>query len=404
MAKPNADKSFRTALLIGKYLRGQLSEKEKKELDAWISDSHQNRQLFEELCSADSLEPQLAQFENVDNETGWQNIQYKIASKSRVTKKKPIFKLWWQSAAAVLVLALAVWQLMYHSFNKPGHQLQLASKYGDDMMPGNEKAELVLSDGTTIRLDAGTDTAFKDKGSSIKRTSNGAIVYSKGATGDDARWNTIRIPNGGEYMVVLEDGTKVWLNAASSLHYPVRFTGKERRVELTEGEAYFEVAKNREKPFIVVAEKMQVQAVGTAFNVDSYANSESTNLITLAEGRIKVTAKNNTVFVEPGQQVKADFSGPAVSNGDVESALAWKNGLFIFTGTPLSAVMERVARWYDVKIEFDKTFKERKFFTGEIKRNVPVSKLLQMMEMTGIAKFRIGNNTITILPYTPQTP
>jgi ferric-dicitrate binding protein FerR (iron transport regulator) len=249
----------------------------------------------------------------------------------------------------------------------------------------------------------------------IQKTADGRLLYQKnGSAGNGTNtnglaskglnsgglpgWNTIRIPNGGEYAVTLDDGTRVWLNAASSLHYPVRFTGKERRVELT-GEAYFEVAKDKTHPFIVVTSRMQVQAVGTAFDVNSYRNADSTTITTLAEGKIKVTTQHKTVLVNPGQQVKANLNTTAVSQGDVETTTAWKNGLFIFNATPLQEVLVQLSRWYNVQVVYDRHFNPSKYFTGEIKRNVPVSKLLQMMEMTGIARFRITNNTVIVLPY-----
>jgi transmembrane sensor len=402
MAKPSVDKSFHTALLIGKYLRGQLTENEKKELDAWISASEQNRQLFVELCSAKPLDNQLIQFGNADNVKGWQNIEKKIAERNSRVSKIPAWKIGLQSAAAILIVVFATWQVWYHTSNREPLSIKLVSKYGEDVLPGKRKAELVLSEGTIIKLDDDKDTVFKDKGNIIQKTSGGSIVYSRDQSDELAGWNSIHIPNGGEYVVILEDGTKVWINAASSLRYPVHFTAKERRVELTEGEAYFEVAKNKEKPFIVVAERMSVQAVGTAFNVNSYNCSDSSNLTTLAEGKIKVITKIKTVFVEPGQEVKADLNSAAVSKGNVESAIAWKNGLFIFSGIPLQDVMQQLSRWYDARIVYDKTFLEKKLFTGEIKRSVPVSKLLQMMEMTGIARFKIAKKVITILPYSPK--
>jgi ferric-dicitrate binding protein FerR (iron transport regulator) len=241
-----------------------------------------------------------------------------------------------------------------------------------------------------------------ENGSSIQRTATGTLVYAKSETNDEIAWNTIRIPNGGEYKVVLEDGTKIWLNAASSLRYPVRFTGPERRVELTRGEAYFEIAKNKEKPFIVVTDRMKIQALGTAFNVNLYSHSDSSVSATLTEGKVQVSEGNGSNhYLLPGEQLAVSEKVSRVLKADTEAVTAWKNGLFLFNGTALPEVMEQLARWYDVKIEYAPAFTEKKFFTGEIKRNVPISKLLEMMELTGIARFRITNNTIIISAYSP---
>jgi hypothetical protein len=302
-----------------------------------------------------------------------------------------------------LILAVAGWLIISESTRRKEIKPALVSQYGNDILPGTKKAELILSNGTSLDLQQGSDSSFTEQGSLIQKTTDGRLLYQKNGSaglnsGGLPSWNIIRIPNGGEYAVTLNDGTRVWLNAASSLKYPVRFTGRERRVELT-GEAYFEVAKDKAHPFIVVTSRMQVQAVGTVFDVNCYRNADSTTITTLAEGKIKVTTQHKTVLVNPGQQVKTNLTTTAVSEGDVETATAWKNGLFIFNATPLQEVLIQLSRWYDVQVAYDRHFNPSKYFTGEIKRNVPVSKLLQMMEMTGIARFRITNNTVTVLPY-----
>jgi ferric-dicitrate binding protein FerR (iron transport regulator) len=410
MQQKQTDKSFRMAELAGKYLRGTITAAELAELKDWANATKGGNQLMQEVTDAEWLQREIETFSQTNTEESWLRLQGKVLAAQAAKGKKPasIRPFWVKIAAAVLVLAVAGWLIISESTRKKEIKSVLASRYGNDIQPGTKKAELTLSNGTSLDLQQGSDSSFTEQGSWIQRTADGRLLYQKyGAAGLTSNglpghgiigWNTIRIPNGGEYVVTLDDGTKVWLNAASSLHYPVRFTGKERRVELT-GEAYFEVAKDKTHPFIVVTSRMQVQAVGTAFNVNSYRNADSTTITTLAEGKIKVTTQHKTVLVNPGQQVKTNLTTAAVSEGDVETATAWKNGLFIFNATPLQEVLIQLSRWYDVSIVYDRHFNPSKYFTGEIKRNVPVSKLLQMMEMTGIARFRITNNTVTVLPY-----
>lgn len=400
MRKSSTGKSFRAAYLINGYLRGKLTAQEKEELDIWLNSSEPNRQLFKELCSAETVEAQLQLYEKNDIEAGWQWLEQKMVNGDGDRRRKRRWKTAWSSVAAVLVLSIVAWQALRYMTRKPEVEEALTSQYGSDVLPGTKKAELILSDGTTVPLVNNTDSSFWEKGISVQRLSSGVILYSKGTINDETAWNTIRIPRGGEYMVVLEDGTKAWLNAATTLRYPVQFTGKERRVEVLEGEAYFEIAKNKEKPFIVLADRMEIQAIGTAFDVNTYANTDSIASTTLTEGRVKVAAGRNARLLLPGEQVRTNGTTMQVIKADVEAVTAWKNGLFIFNGTPLPEVMEQVARWYDTRIEYDRHFREQKFFTGEIKRNLPVSKLLQMMELTGIARFRIVDNTILVLPYT----
>ena len=400
MAKLNIEKGFVAASLIVKHLKGSLSEEEAAELEAWLNADAQHQQLFDELSSIRNIEEGIQKFKNTNIEMAWQRVYQKM-SENWFTRLRQNRNIWWISAAATLMLTLAAWQVLYHGFNKPLINESLASKYGADLLPGTEKAELVLSDGTKVALGAHTDSIFADNGSSIHRTANGEIVYGKGETTRAEAWNTIYIPNGGQYMVTLEDGTRVWLNAASTLKYPLKFKGPERKVELIAGEAYFEVASNKEKPFIVVANRMDVQAVGTAFNVNSYTDSDSSTETTLVEGIIKVKALNKTNTLLPGNEIITNPAGSIIAKADLESVTAWKNGLFLFKGRPLPEVMKQLARWYDVEIKYDQFFTEKKFFTGEIKRNVPISKLLEMMELTGIARFRIMNHEIVVLPYTP---
>jgi ferric-dicitrate binding protein FerR (iron transport regulator) len=370
-------------------------------LYAWLKGSPQNQQLFRDLCDTDEMESQLKELGEYDTDAAWQRVCAKIeaagAGKPAMRKYR---KGWWQAAAALLVLALATWPIVrYSNVSKPAIPAKLTSVYGADIPPGTFKGELVLSNGTSVSLGNNGDTTFMENGNSIMRTPDGTITYGKGAgAGGSLAWNTLRIPNAGEYRVVLADGTTVWLNAASVLRYPVQFGGKERKVELLEGEAYFEVAKSKEKPFIVVADHMEIRAVGTAFNVNRYIVGSMS--ATLTEGKVKVSLGNTMGLLVPGEQAHADAKGMRIVKADVEQVMAWKNGLFMFSGTALPEVMQQVARWYDVRIEYDKAFTEKKFFTGEISREVPVSKLLQMMELTGIARFRITGNTVMVLPYT----
>ena len=401
MAKSKTAKSFRMAALISKYLREPLTGREEIELHDWVKKSAQNQQLFRELCNTDEMQKQLELFEQFDTPSAWQRLQEKLAAKVKGKAKPGYRRIWWQAAAAILILAFATWQLISYNFNKPASGKELAGIYGQEVQPGAFKAELILSNGRRINLSSDGDTSFTENGTVVERIADGALKYSKGeGFGGNIAWNTLHIPNAGEYMVTLADGTKVWLNAATTLRYPVQFSGKERRVELLYGEAYFEVAKNKEKPFIVVTNQMEIRAVGTAFNVNNYAVADSSVSATLTEGKVKVTTGSGTRFLIPGEQANVNKKGVEITKADVEQVTAWKNGRFIFNNTPLDAVMQQLSRWYDVQVRYDKSFKEKKFFTGEIKRDVPISKLLKMMELTGIASFRIDNNTVLVLPNT----
>ena len=196
-------------------------------------------------------------------------------------------------------------------------------------------------------------------------------------------------PKGGKYQIVLADGTRVWLNAASSLYFPTAFVGKERRVEVT-GEAYFEVAANKAMPFIVSVNGAAIQVLGTAFNVMAYDNEASLNT-TLIEGSIQMEKDNRTSILQPGQQLQLHKTGKVklLHDADLQSVLAWKNGVFQFHNTELQDIMRQLERWYDIDVDENKMPVKR--FNGNISRDVPLSKVLQIMEVTSGLQFKIEN-------------
>lgn len=397
MQEKQTRQNLRAAELITKYLQGNITDAEQAELEKWVTATEGSSRLMQEVTNTQMLQEGVEAFGHVDTDEKWERLLDRIITREKTTASR-LRRITWRYAAAVLVLAVASWALITNLTRNTNSAGIASDKYATDLPPGSKKAELVLDNGRTVSLQANNDSSFMEAGVDVERTKTG-LTYSGGANGITA-WNTLKVPRGGEYMVILADGTKVWLNAASTLRYPVQFTGSERRIELT-GEGYFEVAKNKDKPFIVATDRMDVQAVGTAFNVNSYATSpDSTASATLAEGKIKVTTKQKTVFIDPGQEVRTSPGATYVGKGNVEMALAWKNGFFVFNNTSLQEVTMQLSRWYDVSIVYDKNVEPGKLFTGEVNRNLPVSKLLERIEMTGIAKFRVDKSTVTVLPYT----
>ncbi len=402
MQQKQTRQALRASELIVKYLRGHISPQEQVELEKWVAETEGSGRFMQEITDAEMLQEGTATLGQVNTNEKWEQLLDKVIAKETTNSRK-LSRTTWLSAAAVFLIAVACWMVVT---NRQQQGESIAStvvdsatrKYGDDVLPGSFKAELVSGNGMVTHLIRDKDSTFNEGGQNIYTRADMLVYRPKDHPVAETEWNTLRTPNGGEYAVTLADGTKVWLNAASSLHYPMQFTGKERRVELT-GEAYFEIAKDKDKPFIVAVNRMDVQAVGTVFNVNSYANADSATVTTLEEGSIKVTTRHSTVMVSPGEQVKADLKTTTVSNADVTLATAWKNGLFQFNKAPLAEVVQQLSRWYDVHVVYDRDFKQPKFFTGEIKRNVPLSKLLQMLELTGMATFKIEKNTVTVMPF-----
>ena len=258
--------------------------------------------------------------------------------------------------------------------------------------PGGNKAVLTLADNTEINLDSIADGAtIRFDNMVVKKTQDGQLSYEisndvakEAATGI----NTIRTPRGGQYMVILADGTKVWLNSASVLSFPVAFDSGDRVVELS-GEGYFEVAKDAGRRFRVKADEAEIEVLGTKFNVNAYQNETATGT-PLLEGSVKKSNKENSILIKPGQQARVVKGRKEISTSavDTDEIIAWKEGYFQFTNTDIHAVMRELSRWYDVDIEFeDPTIGET--FAGRISRKKDISEVLKVFEATGTIRFKL---------------
>src|SRR5690606_3532675 len=277
--------------------------------------------------------------------------------------------------------------------------LQKPAEVSSDIMPGSNKAVLTSSDGRQVLWDSvGQGVLTADGGSEIIKSEDGNIVYArKGNTVAATSYNSISIPRGGMYKVVLADGTKVWVSSETSLKYPVEFSHKERRVQLS-GEAYFEVAKDVHKPFIVEAQGAEVKVLGTQFNVNAYS-SHSFVKTTLVEGAVEFRYDREAVKLKPGQAALAS-EGQGISNvsyADVERDIDWKNGFFIFRDEELESIMTRISRWYDIEVQYEDEALKKQVFGGKFSKNSTLSELLKSMELTGTIKFKRQERRVTVM-------
>lgn len=312
--------------------------------------------------------------------------------RSILQEKTPVRKIAWgrwvAAAAVILLLGAGAWYW--------GDQQKISHTTAQAIRPGSNKATLILADGSTVTLDSAGHRTIQQGGTAITQ-SGGQLQYSVQNNTSSISYNTLSIPRGGQFRITLPDGTNAWLNAASSLRYPTAFTGKERMVEVT-GEAYFEVAKDAAKPFLVkINNKVTVQVLGTSFNINAYADEEAINT-TLLEGSVKIWKDEESMILSPGQQVRIKAAKMnLMKDVNVNKIIAWKNGLFNFEDDNLGEVMRQIARWYDVEVVFEAGIPERLYW-GEIRRNTPLNKVLEVLEMTG-ARFRVENNRkIIVMP------
>ncbi|WP_316818583.1 FecR family protein [Pedobacter nyackensis] len=322
---------------------------------------------------------------------------------------KPLFSRQWWAVAAILLISISVGIVLFNKNRQSSNVTSFASKSGQ-IKPGTDKAVLILADGSRIQLDDAKSGVLSAEGNAlIKKTTDGTLVYESGTNTKEAlipSLNTIAIPRGGKYQVKLPDGTWVWLNSESTLTYPEVFSGKERLVEL-KGEAYFEVAKvmikdegtkNKERrmPFIVKTNAMNVEVLGTHFNVSAYAGNAATKT-TLLEGVVKLLdGPDRAVVLKPGEQGTVLFKGISVAKVKVKEVVAWKDGYFVFRENTIQEIMEQIERWYDVEIEYRGKINEH-VFGGVYSKNKELPELLKGLELTGLVHFKIEGRRIIVM-------
>ncbi|MDR6941567.1 FecR family protein [Mucilaginibacter pocheonensis] len=319
--------------------------------------------------------------------------------KQQTAPARPARKIWTAISAAASVILLLVTAGYYFLHSPSSRPVVAAQRIHNDVKPGGTNAYLILSDGQSIAL-AGERSGVigMDAGKSIVKTANGQVEYVNGHNNHDNNkigLNILQTPNGGHYRLVLADGTKVWLNAASQLTYPASFADlKERKIEL-KGEAYFEVAKDAAHPFIVRTDDQQIRVLGTHFNVNAY-HDDGGSKTTLLEGSIRAAGNHSEAVVRPGQEVVSSSTGRlTIGQADTELAIAWKNDQFMFESEPVRPLMKKVARWYDVEVIYARDVPDVRF-NGAISKFENISAVLKILESTGKIHFEVSGRNVYV--------
>lgn len=381
--------------LFPRYLENRLTREEYEEWLLLLSTA--DAAVQEEL---ELLWEQSGSFRPVITAEAWedkmaQRMQPAPAPVFRQVKPLPRWRTtkWWAAAAVLLVCGT-----LYFYGERPlpaGKRMQVMLQA--DLPPGGNRAVLTLGNGSTIVLDSAHNGPLAQQGAAqILKPGSNSISYTSNNHTQELVYNTLTTPRGGQYSVALSDGTRVWLNAASSIRFPATFTGKERRVEIT-GEAYFEVAPDAARVFKVTVNDMEVMVLGTHFNVMAY-EEESMIRTTLLEGAVKVSRQDKSVVLQPGQQAQAGARDAIrlASGVDVNEVMAWKNGLFWFENADVHSVMRQVARWYNVDVEVRGDIALH--FTGSIPRNVQVSRVFEILQEAGSMHYMITKDKIIVSP------
>ncbi|WP_343701722.1 FecR domain-containing protein [Chitinophaga sp.] len=362
--------------LAGKISEGTASDEEIAQYNAWF----------------DAMAAKAEEVE-VEDRTGQQikrNIDQQL---SRRRGGKPPLAAWLAAAALLAGIVLA-WMLFNQDEKKTGSP-QMAIVV-ENKAPGGNRAVLTLANGRKIALDdAAAGNLATQAGARITKSAGDEVIYESegGKNATEMAYNVISTPRGGQFQVRLPDGTRVWLNAASSLRFPTSFEGRVRKVELS-GEGYFEVAKDAGHPFIVTSSGQSIQVLGTHFNVNAYGDGGLVRT-TLMEGSVRVNGEHESNMLVPGEQSQLNIRSGSMRKvkADVEQVMAWKNGNFLFNDTYLPDIMLQLSRWYDVEVAQDFP---RIRYNGGIPRSMQLSDVLKMLEETGNIKFQLVNNTITM--------
>lgn len=385
--------------LLFSYLNDTLDQEEFDELSEYIKDETytdvfhesmdhewQNRKIRQLL----SDQEQEAVYNRITADPRFSKV-YPLGSRKSVASRK--FKIARIISAAAVIAVISIGAYLF--VIRAGH-----STYDNDVNPGTNKAVLTLANGQKITLDdAKKGKLAEQTGITVSKSANGQLLYTVAATDKvtkELSYNTLETPVGGQYQLVLPDGTKIWLNAGSSLKYPTSFAALQERRVILKGEAYFEVAHNKEMPFRVETPKQTVEVLGTHFNVNAYLDEPDTKT-TLLEGSVKVMPENKTasLLLKPGQQAHVGNSSGVITI-DTEAVIAWKNGDFILKDEDFEATMRKIARWYDVEVIYDESAPHDLELGGWVSRSKNISAVLKIIESTGKVHFKVQGRRVTV--------
>lgn len=399
----------RIAGMIIKYHRDEISELEHRELMEWRNQSEENRKLFDRLSNHDYVRDNIKDLPDIPSlkKEGWQRVMNAI--KEEDAAAYPMYPAatrrlrrtrYFIAASVAGLLVTGVWLYTKNGpVAKSNISSPLASNFKNDVAPGGNKAVLTLSDGSHVVLDSvGKGTIAAQGNAQVVKLGDGQLAYKSGVNEETVSlaYNTLTTPSAGQFQVTLPDGSKVWLNNASSLRYPVTFSGKTREVELN-GEAYFEIAPNAHQPFKVNVGGTLVDVLGTSFNITAYAD-ENNIKTTLLSGSVRVSKEDTRILLKPGEQARVNEAGnlKVLKDVDVDGVVAWKNGWFHFEHADLKTVMRMLARWYDVEVVYEGAIPDRQF-GGDIERKLNLSQVLEILQKNQV-RFEIEGKKITVRP------
>lgn len=389
---------FELAELISGYLCNALSKEEEAHLMQILEKDEHKRKILEYYKQTTLAQERLDYVNSLNVDAAWDKVRQRYDGNLGKSRNYSFLK--YVAVLAIMVSSVALWLVFGKKDNKVITPLAV-NKQLNDVPPGSNVAILVLSDGKRVSLDSGT-VALQEKDGTQVSGNEGGVTYSNDVASEqeEVLYNTLIVPRGGTYNLQLPDGTNVWLNSMSELRFPVKFGTKERKVELV-GEAYFEVAKNKNVPFKVLTSHQEIEVKGTHFNVNSYTDQKF-DRTTLLEGSVKISdpaAPAKSWLLSPGEQAETNkkTGQTVVAKANLKEAIAWKNGYFLFNDEKLESIMTKVARWYDIEIVYEGKLEEQSFL-GQIERSKNISSILNLLELTGNVHFKISGRRVVVMP------
>lgn len=378
------------AQLIAKEQVETLSSKEKGQLQEWLLQSANNKKLYLTIKDKKQQDKRNQKVANLNVNKAW-NENKRHATKQQREKR---FYQWSIRIAAILIIGVCIIGLQISTSAKKGSEF-----VKNNVQPGSSKAILKLNNGKTVQLEEVTNNQIVETDGTKIKTTKGKLSYTNKRKSKKTLYNTVQVPVGGEYQLTLSDGTKVWLNSESKIKYPVQFNDKYRKVWVS-GEVCFDVAHNPKHPFIVNANNVNVKVLGTLFNIEAYPEQKSVTT-TLVEGSVALSKNKKQITITPNQQAisnntDAHFTVKKVNAKDV---IRWKEGYFYFKQASLKNIMQKLARWYNIKVFYKNENLEKKQFSVEVERYNQIDKILTILSETQKVQFTIKNNTIIVSKY-----
>ena len=386
---------YQDAALMRKFLLGEANEAERKELEKRLAECPDLKKVYEQLQNGETLKAAFGEYKDYSSKKAYESFLQKIGQTEPAIKKPRTFRIWWYLTAAVvfLVIGLSFYMSNYVSIEEdskpliqPGIQQAQLTLPDGSVIDVHKKEVNVIVDGVQVKYKKGV-LSYEPTVTTQHEEKN---VEEK-----PAKSNELIIPRGGENTVILADGTTVHLNAGSKLTYPVRFAGK-RRIVALEGEAYFDVAQDESHPFVVQTHLGEVMVLGTAFNVNAYTNA-SVCYTTLVRGKVQFSAPNvGTVTLQPGEQAVVSANGTEKRTVDLDEYIGWVNGVYNFKNRSLGEIMETFERWYDIQVYYETPDLRDITYSGSLKRYGAVNSFLDALELTGDLTYKISGRNILI--------